>query len=80
LFYSKEINPIAVEEVLKRLGAALKRDQKKPRKLNDILNQCVDEALKATSHRKLKDEIEKMRHGVLQLSAIDDLTSKNIYG
>lgn len=80
LFFSETINPIAVEEVLKRLEAVLNNVQQQPRKLNDILEQCVNEALKATSHPKLKGEIEKMRNGVLQLSYINDLTNKNIYG
>ena len=69
-FFSETIHPQAVQEVIVELSKILRDKQKPGTKSNKLLIKSIKQALKTNSQSTLRQEIEKMRHGITQISFI----------
>ena len=69
LFFSQEIDPQAVYEVLVSLEQKLEKAREKPADFKSLMDECIDASKSRNQHEPdLQKEIEKIRDGIIQVS------------
>jgi hypothetical protein len=70
LFFDRRLNPHAVESVLYEMSRILKESNYSSSRFDDLLNRSVDRALKDPQNASWRNDIEKMRRSLIQVSRL----------
>jgi hypothetical protein len=71
-FFDSRINPNAVEAVLYEMTQILAAPNFSPTRMDDLLNQSIEQALKDSQNSMILDEISKLHRSLIQVSRNDD--------